>query len=208
MTSIQERLLSDPSVSPLALVHLLNKKYQTTWLTDEMEALLYELRDDFVLPVTIVKEKIRALRVCNSSNAPWTRFEVFAPVAQAFNGNIPVFNAHVLLEPHELALALVVMHTVRVEEVEEEVGKYIAASLMMRGIHFAPIDVLKCANKYFQPFNASAEAMFELVKHTPIAEVEIHGEENDSHQAAMARAELEAFTEIRSKWEAQEKLAQ
>lgn len=202
------QLLSDPEVSPLALVALLTGQYNTGWLSEDPDTVLDDIEEDLGKPHPVVQEKIRALRACNATAAPWSRFEVFAPVAQAFSGTVPVFNRHIILEPSELALAVFCMNRIRTERIEEEIGKYMAATLMQRGIHFIPIPELAAAEPFLTPHNTGAETVFRLIENKPLEDVEVNEESNDGIQAIMGRAELAAFKDILSLWSSHENSAQ
>lgn len=194
------QLLETPEVSPLALLHILLSKYDRAFLVEEFDDVLDWLEDDFGAVHDLVAAKIRALRVCNATAAPWERFEVFAPVVQAFNG-IPVkFNAHLPMEPHELALGIYVMEKLRTEDFEEEPSKYVAASLQADGLFFIPIPELSIARKYIRPYNAGAESVFLTIRDKDPDEVEVNEDSPEGVQAAKGKAELIVYQETLDLW--------
>jgi len=198
------QLLLDPTVSPIALLKMLLQHFGKEVLVEDFEAAITSITEKFVRPHELVQEKIRALRVCNATGAPWTRFEVFSPVVHAFNAISVDFNMHTHLDAHELGLGVYVMNKVRTESYEDDTPRYVAAQLMYAGLHYPPIPELSFARKFIRPYNAGAEATFLITRDTPIEDVEINDSHNEGVQAILGRAELESFRETVSKWAVQE----
>ena len=195
-----ELLLRTPSVSPLALLAVLTSKYENDWITNDFHNVLRELEEDLGKIHPLVQEKLRALRVCAHTAAPWNRFEVFSPVMQALNGLPTAFNRHVQLDPHQLALGINVIDKLRASQYSDEIGKYVAAAMMFGGLHIVPIPELIIAKPFFKPFNQSAQTLFDTIKDLPLTEVDVDITTNDGVQAVKGRAELSVYRENLREW--------
>lgn len=194
------QLLETPEVSPLALLQLLLAQYDKDFLVEDFDVVLDWLEEDFTSPHGLVEAKMRALRTCNATGAPWERFEVFSPVVQAFNG-IPVkFDAHVVLSPHEIALGIHVMTQLRTEVFDVEPAKFTAASLQANGLFFIPLPELSIAREYLRPYNEGADAIFQLIKTRPLDEIEVEEDNTEGVQAVKGRAEVEVYREVLDTW--------
>lgn len=193
-------LVSEPTVPPIPLLRLLTEHLGTSWITDDFDSVIQDVREGLGQPHPIIQEKIRALRACAATAAPWTRYEVFAPVVQAMNGIVPDFSRHMVMEAHELALAIKTMGLVRSgEDFSDEVRKYIASSLMSEGLFFSPITELNMCRAYLRPHNLSAFELFRSIMVVPLEDVEVP-DNNDGYQAALGKAQLEVFLGESKDW--------
>jgi hypothetical protein len=194
------QLLETPEVSPLALLQLLLAEYDKNFLVEDFDVVLDWVEEDFTTPHELVEAKMRALRTCNATAAPWDRFEVFAPVLQAFNG-IPVkFDSHTILAPHEVALGIYVMNKLRTEVFGAEPSKYTAATLQTHGLFFVPIPELSIAREYLRPYNEGADSIFQLIRLKPLDEIEVDEGGTEGVQAVKGRAELEVYKDTLELW--------
>lgn len=161
--------------SPLKMMDELDKAFHKEWLSMEFDHLLPFLEEACKKEPIDGRnlDLIRALRGCNHSNAPWTRFEVFSAIVQAVHG-IPVrFDTLVTLEPFEVATTAELMNQLRTEPWSEELKKFHAASLLAHGLHFVPFASLLHSREYIAPYVEDAEALFTSLKHKPLEDVEL-----------------------------------
>lgn len=196
-------LLVDPEASPFALVNQLIAAYKEDWLTFDFEFLMELLAEEQKIPSVnpIVREKIRALRVCSRTAAPYHRFEVFSAVVRALLGYVVDFSQHLCLHPHEIAFGVEVLRKLRSEEFGEEVEKYIAAVLMTHGLHIIPLPQLAMAQKHLRPYDASAQVVFNKIAALTPGEVTLQPDNGDNTQALIAKAEAVAFADLVQKWQ-------
>lgn len=198
-----DRVLKNPDISPIALASFLSSKYKQEWVTDDFLHVLMLAEEDLGGTHPLVSEKIRALRVCAHTAAPWKRMEVFNPVVHALLGVPVFFDRWTVLEPHQLALGMHTIDSLRREVFSPEVSAFVAACLMTKGLHIIPVDILMCAKEYLRPHNPSAQEVFNRISRIPIEEVELDTNIYDNNQALYGRAEAEMYQHTLEEWSQQ-----
>lgn len=172
--------------SPSTIAKVLSMRLGLSWVDLDIEVLEEEILKDRPTPA-ILREKIRAIRVCNTSPLVWTSFEVFSPIVQAFCGKIPVFNRHIELSPGEIATGVHFINELRNKEFSEDIPKFVAVCHLHEGIHFCPFSHLSFCKEWIQPYDEKAEKLFESIKTIPPDEVAVD-ETPEGVQAVLAYA--------------------
>lgn len=125
--------------SPLALILFLIDTYGTALLEWEAETLYLTVERDFEKPSDAVWTKLLAARAIVHSPSPWNQWEVFHWSSVGLVGEPP--NFHFIEKPSlgRILNCVDVMNTLDPDrETQEEVDKYIAATLKSEGIVYAP----------------------------------------------------------------------
>lgn len=135
---------------PIVLDIKLMDQYGTDWFEWEAETLWREIMDDFRTPSISdhVKSKIQAIKTIHISDWAFTKWEIFCPIVQALNNNIPDFE--VLRRPtiSQLFAAVDMMTMVRSDvPFSEEIQKFCAASLLDAGIICAVQPIAFCQDE-------------------------------------------------------------
>ncbi len=135
-----KNLFTHHDAHPLVLGAVLLSKYGPNYFAWTPETLWEHIHKDFApsLPHH-TRAKIQAIRTAHITDWVWTKWEVFCPVVQALNNNIPDFK--VLRKPTipQLMVAVDMLEHVRQDvEYSQEVQDFIAASLFDRGVMYAP----------------------------------------------------------------------
>jgi len=136
--------------SPIVLSIKLMDQYGTDWFAWEPETLWKEIMDDFRAPSISdhVKSKIQAVKTIHISDWCFTKWEVFCPIIQALNNNIPDFE--ILRRPtvSQLFAGVDMMTFVRNDvPFSQEVQQFCAASLLDAGVTCAPQPVAFCQDE-------------------------------------------------------------
>lgn len=136
---------------PSVLAGLLFSEFGADWLDWDSEALWYEIEQDFsalfqkhydkphaVTVSALNKNKIQAVRNLLMANGYWTEWNLFAPLTQALNNNIPDF--YTLQQPTvaQMMSAVGMVAGIRKEPFSEEVARFVAASALEQGVWFLP----------------------------------------------------------------------
>lgn len=124
----------------LVLSAALLRKFGPVWLDWEPETIWSEIKEEFRQQTISVhnRNKIQAVKLCHLLDTPWTEWEVFVAVCQAFNNNVP--NFRVLQKPTiaQIMHAVSVMDKIRDMKFSEEVLKFIAACFLDEGVIYLP----------------------------------------------------------------------
>jgi DNA-directed RNA polymerase subunit RPC12/RpoP len=127
---------------PLILDAILLDKYGPIWLDWEPETIWSEINDDFKQAVSVHnRNKIQAVRLCHLVDSPWTNWEIFVLVAQAFNNNVPNFRTLQRPTIAQITNTVAIMDKIKSEKevkFSEEVFKFIAACFMDEGVVYLP----------------------------------------------------------------------
>ncbi|MCK4306552.1 MAG: hypothetical protein KAY24_20080 [Candidatus Eisenbacteria sp.] len=135
---------------PVVLDIKLIDQYGTDWFEWEPETLWREIMDDFRTPSISdhVKSKIQAMKTIHITDWAFSKWEVFCPIIQALNNNIPDFE--VLRRPtvSQLFVGVDMMTMVRADvPFSPEVQKFCAASLLDAGVICAPQPISFCQDE-------------------------------------------------------------
>lgn len=131
---------------PVVLATLLFKEYDVEWLEWEPDVLWFEIEDDFsrrfsergrstkVTVSSLNRNKIQAVRTLLLSNGFWDEWQIFCPIIQAMNNNVPVFDMLHKPSVAQLMTGLDIVSTIRQEEFSEEISRFVAASCLEQGV--------------------------------------------------------------------------
>jgi hypothetical protein len=169
---------------PLTLYILLTSTYGTDWVEWEPETIWEELMDDFKSTSISehVKSKIQAVKTISVTEWPFTKWEIFCPIVQALNNNIPDFEVMRKPTPSQLMVAVDIMTMIRNDvEFSQEIQQFCAASMLDAGIYYAPQPIAFCQDEIedylkFQDIPYDIEAVkekFQTVKSLPPAEIRL-----------------------------------
>jgi hypothetical protein len=135
------RLLTNKQAHPLQIFDILNMRYQEEWIEWEPETLWWALRRDFGPVGEISRNKIMALRLAASTDAPWLDWDTFENSTLAWNNIIPLFGAFQPVSSAQAAFGVFVLRSIRGdEEFSWEVRAYVAAMLEEDGLVYAPAE--------------------------------------------------------------------
>ena len=138
---------------PIVLDIKLMDQYGTEWFEWEPATLWQEIMDDFRTPSISdhVKSKIQAVKTVHISDWAFTKWEVFCPIVQALNNNMPDFE--ILRRPtvSQLFAGVDMMTMVRSDvEFSQEVQQFCAAALLDAGIICAPQPIAFCQDEILE----------------------------------------------------------
>jgi hypothetical protein len=135
---------------PLVLDIKLMDQYGADWFEWEPETLWREIMDDFRAPSISdhVKSKIQAVKTIHISDWCFTKWEIFCPITQALNNNMPDFE--ILRRPtiSQLFAGVDMMTFIRNDvEFSQEVQQFCGASMLDAGVDFAPQPLAFCQDE-------------------------------------------------------------
>jgi len=135
---------------PIVLSIKLMDQYGTDWFGWEPETLWREIMDDFRAPSISdhVKSKIQAVKTIHISDWSFTKWEIFCPILQALNNNIPDFE--VLRRPtiSQLFAGVDMMTLVRNDvPFSQEVQQFCGAAMVDAGVICAPQPIAFCQDE-------------------------------------------------------------
>lgn len=138
---------------PVVLDIKLIDRYGTDWFGWEPETLWAEIMDDFRTPSISdhVRSKIQAIRTIHISNWVFEKWEIFCPVIQALNNNIPDFE--IMRKPTiaQLFAGVDMITMVRNDEVfSQEVQQFCGAAMLDDGVVAAPQPVAFCQDEILE----------------------------------------------------------
>jgi len=177
-------LFSDHDAHPIILSAVLFTHFGAQWFTWVPETLWKEIIEDFGLKTLTdhTRSKIQAVRTIHITDWCWTKWEVFCPIVQALNNNIPDFE--IMRKPtiSQLFFTADVMGVLR-DDVDwgEEVCGFVAASLLTKSVTYAPDPISFCQNALDEclvemKLGSQAQdvkTLYNLWKDKPLEEVEI-----------------------------------
>ena len=108
------------------------------WISWSPETLWEEIRKEFSALHDHAKSKIQAVRTALITDWVWNKWEIFCPIVQALNNNIPDFKVLRRPRPAQLFAAVDILQDLRDEPWGEEVGCFVASSLLDQSIALAP----------------------------------------------------------------------
>ena len=163
---------------PLALLAVLKNKYNDEWVGWLPETLWETIRKDFGPVGEVVKNKIQAVSVALSTDAPWQDWTTFENCGKAFNDSIPVFGQIQPLSPIETAFTVRLLKKLNVFDFSDEALGYIAAVCLNSGIVYAPKEWFDKAQPFIDAQNKDpdlkkeVEAAWKAVKKQEMYDVE------------------------------------
>lgn len=172
---------------PLVLDIKLMDQYGTDWFQWEPETLWREIMDDFRAPSISdhIKSKVQAVKTIHISDWCFTKWEIFCPIVQALNNNIPDFD--ILRRPtvSQLFVAADMLTFIRDDvEFSQEVQQFCGAALVDAGVYCAPEPLAFCQDEILEiqevrgiPVDPSAtKEKYKRLLTVPVEEVQL--EEN------------------------------
>lgn len=125
-----------PMVLDLYCLKLLGAEYYL-W---EPETIWTELLRESGAPniSEVNKNKIQAVRTVHHTDAVFQRWEVFEKIIAAFNNLVPRFDVMQRPTLGQLVAGVDIIQQLRGGSFEDEVSRYVAASLLTEGVQYAP----------------------------------------------------------------------
>lgn len=138
---------------PLVLDIKLMDQYGTDWFEWEPETLWREVMEDFRAPSISdhVRSKIQAVKTVHISDWCFSKWEVFCPILQALNNNIPDFE--ILRRPtvSQLFAGVDMMTFIRDDVAfSQEVQQFCGAALLDAGVYYAPQPLSFCQDEILE----------------------------------------------------------
>lgn len=125
-------------IHPFKALVVLKMKYDDKWVEWLPETLWDSIRTD-IGPINETNQnKIQALAVAVSTDAPWQDWVTFEKCGQAFNSIIPMFDQVQPLSPAQAALTVTILKRLQRLNFSMEVLGYIAAVCLYNGMAYAP----------------------------------------------------------------------
>lgn len=135
---------------PLVLDIKMMDQYGTDWFEWEADTLWREIMDDFRTPSISdhVKSKIQAVKTIHISDWCFQKWEVFCPITQALNNNIPDFEIMRRPTVSQLFAGVDMMTFIRNDvEFSQEIQQWCACSLLDAGVVCAPQPIAFCQDE-------------------------------------------------------------
>ena len=143
------RFFSYHDAHPVAMTMVLLEKFGHEWFVWEPDTLRQEILQSF--RATSISEhnwqKLQAVRTVVNSLGPWTEWEIFEKVVQALNNNVPRFDILQRCSLAQLMAGVDMIGTLRSEQYNDEVAKYVASCALEEGVIYTPAP-LEFAQKY------------------------------------------------------------
>jgi hypothetical protein len=148
----KSNLFSHPEAHPFVLDMALIKAFQVEWFTWESETLFKEIELVFSTSIAdINKVKILAAMTLHVTDVFWDKWEIFEKVIAAFNGIIPRPNYMQPPDISSLMAGIDIANSIRNEEFDEEIGRYVAACFLFDEVSYAPPPLDFCQIYLSQP---------------------------------------------------------
>jgi len=124
-----------PIVLELALLRLFGHQ----WLEWEAETIWREVKETLSSDVSFLnKSQVQAMRSLHLSDRAWHEWEVFAPICQALNNNVPSFDRLVPPTIAQSMNAVDIFARVKVLEFAAEPRRLIAGSFLYEDVCYCP----------------------------------------------------------------------
>lgn len=168
---------------PLALLAVVKHKYNDEWVEWLPETLWSTIQSDFGPIGEVTKNKLQAVSVALSTDAPWQDWTTFENCGKAFNDSIPVFGQIQPLSPIETAFTVQLLKKLNVFNFSDEVLGYIAAVCLHNGIVYAPKEWFDKAQPFIDEqnknpdFKKEVEAAWKAIKKQELYDVELKEDE-------------------------------
>lgn len=168
---------------PLALLAVVKSKYNDEWVRWLPETLWEAIRSDFGPVSDVTKNKLQAISVALSTDAPWQDWTTFENCGRAFNDSIPVFGQIQPLSPVETAFNVQLLRKLNVFDFSDEVLGYIAAVCLYNGIVYAPKEWFNKAQVFIDAQNKNlelkkeVEAAWKAIRKQELYDVELKEDE-------------------------------
>lgn len=168
---------------PLALLAVVKNKYNDEWVRWLPETLWDTIRKDFGPISEVNQNKLQAVAVSISTDAPWQDWTTFENCGKAFNDSIPVFGQIQPLSPVETAFTVHLLKKLNVFDFSDEVLGYIASVCLYNGIVYAPKEFFGRAQLFVDAQNKNpelkteVEAAWKAIKKQEMYDVELKEDE-------------------------------
>jgi hypothetical protein len=144
-------------IHPFKALVVLKMKYDDAWVRWLPETLWNAIRTDIGPINEINQNKIQALAVALSTDAPWQDWTTFENCGQAFNSLIPHFGQMQPLSSAQTALTVTILKRLQPFNFSVEVLGYISAVCLYNGIVYAPKEWFDAAQPLIDKQNANVE---------------------------------------------------
>lgn len=116
----------------------MTKSYGFNWTKWDPDVLVRFTQHQFGELDELTKEKIMALSVVITTDAPWRDYDVFENTCLAFCNQIPLWGVLEPIDTYEMAFGMGVLEAIREDEYSEDVLGYMAATLLRNGVIAVP----------------------------------------------------------------------
>lgn len=125
---------------PVTLMMALLEKFGPEWFDWEPETIRSEIAVTFNSPVIGEHswQKIQAVKALTNTVGFWKEWHIFEKILQSLNNNVPRFDIAQRCTLAQLMAGVDIANTVRKEEYEEEIQRYVAACAVDQGITYLP----------------------------------------------------------------------
>ncbi len=125
---------------PITLMMALLEKFGSEWFDWEAETLKAEIAITFNSPIISEHnwQKIQAVKAITRTVGFWKEWHIFEKIVQALNNNVPRFDISQRCTMPQLMAGVDIVNTIRKEEYEEEIQKYISACAIDQGVTYLP----------------------------------------------------------------------
>lgn len=134
------RFFSYHDAHPVALTLVLMEKFGSDWFEWEPETLKSEILSTF--KATSISDhnwqKVQAVRTLTTTMGFWKEWPIFEKIIQALNNNVPRFDIVQRCRLEQLMAGVDIANTLRHEEYEDEIQKYVAACALDEGVTYLP----------------------------------------------------------------------
>lgn len=134
------RFFSYHDAHPVAMTMVLMEKFGVEWFEWEPETLKQEILTTF--QATSISEhnwqKLQAVRTLTQAVGFWEEWQTFEKIIQALNNNVPRFDIGQRCTMAQLMAGVDIANTIRREEYEDEVQRYVAACAIEEGVWYLP----------------------------------------------------------------------
>lgn len=132
-------LFTHHDTHPVVLDFSLLKAFGVEWYTWTAETIWAEIQRIFKMPISEhARAKIQSVKTLHVSNGPWQHWHVFEKIIQGLNNNIPRWEVMQAPTLEQLYAGLDMLEHIRVQSFEDEVKRYMAASVLHEDVTFVP----------------------------------------------------------------------
>ena len=161
--NIPSGFFSNKDTHPIHLATLLKSLYDDDWVEWLPETLWETIRKDLSPVSDVNKNKIQAIAVSLSTDAPWQDWNIFENCGKAFSGTIPHFGAITPLTPVEAVFTLEILRRFHPDfNLSGEVKGYIASCCLYYGLSFLPKEWFGDIQEVLDKQNQNKEANKEI----------------------------------------------
>lgn len=116
----------------------MSRAYGLQWTNWDPDVLVHFVIKQFGEISDLTAQKVMAILVALTTDAPWTQFDTFENTCLVFSNNIPLWGIIEPMDTFEMAFGMGVLDAIRTDEYSDDVLGYIAATLLRNGVIAVP----------------------------------------------------------------------